>query len=108
MFAFLGKNSRLANKKILLLEAGKAANYANPDKYSNRVSAINPSTQQLMKEIGAWEQITRYAPVLKLQVIFCCLLQNNCFYNCFIQDNCCFNDFFFKYNCFVNNCVNQM
>lgn len=70
VFAISGKNSRLSSKKILLLEAGKAVNYADSDKYSNRVSAINPSTRQLMKDLGVWEHITRYAPVLKLQVLF--------------------------------------
>lgn len=64
----LGKNKRLSNKKILLLEAGKAMGDTLSSKFSNRVSALNPRTHQLLKEIGAWKHISRFAPVLKLQV----------------------------------------
>ncbi|XP_065072879.1 ubiquinone biosynthesis monooxygenase COQ6, mitochondrial [Ochlerotatus camptorhynchus] len=70
----LGKNPRLADRRILLLEA--AAGFKQPltETYSNRVSAISKGTHRLMKAIGAWDHIeaTRVKPVLKMQVWDAC------------------------------------
>ncbi|GJQ85618.1 putative ubiquinone biosynthesis monooxygenase [Trypoxylus dichotomus] len=66
----LAKNSKLSNRRILLLEASKDFNWTPTEKYSNRVVALNPNTRKLLDGIGAWKHIeaVRYAPVLKLQV----------------------------------------
>ncbi|XP_023313056.1 ubiquinone biosynthesis monooxygenase COQ6, mitochondrial-like [Anoplophora glabripennis] len=66
----LGKNAKLANKHILLLEAGKQKVWSLPEKYSNRVVSINPGTYKLLNYIGAWKHIeaSRYAAVKRLQV----------------------------------------
>nr|CAH7763763.1 unnamed protein product [Callosobruchus chinensis] len=66
----LGKNTKLSNKKILLLEAGKEKQYNFSDKYSNRVVSLNPATYKLLNDINAWQHIknTRYATVKRLQV----------------------------------------
>ncbi|XP_058444281.1 ubiquinone biosynthesis monooxygenase COQ6, mitochondrial [Malaya genurostris] len=72
----LGKNPRLADRKILLLEA--ASGFKQPaigqSSYSNRVSAISKGTHRLMKTIGAWPHIeaSRVKPVLKMQVWDAC------------------------------------
>ncbi|XP_021694709.1 ubiquinone biosynthesis monooxygenase COQ6, mitochondrial [Aedes aegypti] len=70
----LGKNPRLADRRILLLEAATGFKQPSTETYSNRVSAISKGTHRLMKAIGAWEQIeaTRVKPVLKMQVWDAC------------------------------------
>ncbi|XP_058066504.1 ubiquinone biosynthesis monooxygenase COQ6, mitochondrial [Anopheles bellator] len=70
----LGKNSRLQDKRILLLEAAPECKKPSTDRYSNRVSAINKGAHQLMEKIGAWEEIknTRVKPVMKMQVWDAC------------------------------------
>uniref|UniRef100_A0A2C9H898 Ubiquinone biosynthesis monooxygenase COQ6, mitochondrial n=1 Tax=Anopheles quadriannulatus TaxID=34691 RepID=A0A2C9H898_ANOQN len=70
----LGKNSRLQNKNILLLEAAAGFKQPSTEQYSNRVSAISKGTYRLMRTIGAWEEIerTRVKPVLKMQVWDAC------------------------------------
>uniref|UniRef100_A0A4Y0BNU4 Ubiquinone biosynthesis monooxygenase COQ6, mitochondrial n=1 Tax=Anopheles funestus TaxID=62324 RepID=A0A4Y0BNU4_ANOFN len=70
----LGKNTRLQNKNILLLEAAAGFKQPSTEQYSNRVSAISKGTYRLMKTIGAWEEIeqTRVKPVLKMQVWDAC------------------------------------
>uniref|UniRef100_A0A182PFC6 FAD dependent oxidoreductase domain-containing protein n=1 Tax=Anopheles epiroticus TaxID=199890 RepID=A0A182PFC6_9DIPT len=70
----LGKNTRLHNKNILLLEAAASFKKPSTEQYSNRVSAISKGTYRLMKTIGAWEEIeqTRVKPVLKMQVWDAC------------------------------------
>ncbi|XP_058126983.1 ubiquinone biosynthesis monooxygenase COQ6, mitochondrial [Anopheles ziemanni] len=70
----LGKNSRLQDKRILLLEAAPGFKEPSAEQYSNRVSAISKGTYRLMQSIGAWEEIerTRVKPVLKMQVWDAC------------------------------------
>lgn len=70
----LGKNPRLADRRILLLEAAAGFKQPSTETYSNRVSAISKGTHRLMKTIGAWQQIesTRVKPVLKMQVWDAC------------------------------------
>uniref|UniRef100_A0A1Q3G445 Ubiquinone biosynthesis monooxygenase COQ6, mitochondrial n=1 Tax=Culex tarsalis TaxID=7177 RepID=A0A1Q3G445_CULTA len=70
----LGKNPRLSDRRILLLEAAPGFKQPSTDSYSNRVSAISKGTNRLMKYIGAWPQIeaTRVKPVLKMQVWDAC------------------------------------
>uniref|UniRef100_A0A2M4BMD5 Ubiquinone biosynthesis monooxygenase COQ6, mitochondrial n=1 Tax=Anopheles marajoara TaxID=58244 RepID=A0A2M4BMD5_9DIPT len=70
----LGKNSRLQDKRVLLLEAAGGFKQPSTEQYSNRVSAINKNAYRLMKRIGAWEEIerTRIKPVLKMQVWDAC------------------------------------
>ncbi|CAH1957100.1 unnamed protein product [Acanthoscelides obtectus] len=66
----LGKNTRLSNKRILLLEAGKEKSYSFTGKYSNRVVSLNPATHKLLNDINAWSHIknSRFAAVKRLQV----------------------------------------
>lgn len=67
----LGHSKILAEKKILLLETSKSTDYIiDPEKYSNRVCALNPSTKSLFETFGAWEKICslRMKEVKKLQV----------------------------------------
>ncbi|XP_055615462.1 ubiquinone biosynthesis monooxygenase COQ6, mitochondrial [Toxorhynchites rutilus septentrionalis] len=70
----LGKNLRLADRRILVLEAASGFKQPSMDTYSNRVSAISKGTHRLMKTVGAWPQIeaTRVKPVLKMQVWDAC------------------------------------
>ncbi|XP_039430572.1 ubiquinone biosynthesis monooxygenase COQ6, mitochondrial [Culex pipiens pallens] len=70
----LGKNPRLSDRRILLLEAAPGFKQPSTATYSNRVSAISKGTHRLMKAIGAWPQIeaTRVKPVLKMQVWDAC------------------------------------
>lgn len=60
----------MANKRILLLEQQKKKDWRPQEKYSNRVSALNASTQNLLSSIDAWPHIAnyRFAPVKRLQV----------------------------------------
>lgn len=66
----LGKNKKLADKSILLLEARSKKNWTPSEKYSKRVSMLNPSTKKLFEEIGVWKHISdsRYAVVKKMQI----------------------------------------
>lgn len=66
----LGKNTKLSNKRILLLESGKPIKWTTKEKYSNRVSALNQNTYNLLNQIGAWKHISavRSAPVQDMQV----------------------------------------
>ncbi|XP_050296449.1 ubiquinone biosynthesis monooxygenase COQ6, mitochondrial isoform X2 [Anthonomus grandis grandis] len=66
----LGKNKKLTEKKILLLEASKNKPWTLPEKYSNRVVSLNPGTRTLLNSIGAWKNIekSRFATVKRLQV----------------------------------------
>ncbi|KAK9878514.1 hypothetical protein WA026_022410 [Henosepilachna vigintioctopunctata] len=66
----LGKNSRLADKKILLLEAGKKKEFKLSQHYSNAVSSLNPGTYKLLNDIGVWSHINsvRFATVKGLQI----------------------------------------
>ncbi|XP_046849585.1 ubiquinone biosynthesis monooxygenase COQ6, mitochondrial-like isoform X2 [Xenia sp. Carnegie-2017] len=54
----LGSDSKLQDKKILVLEAGdKVKLEENLGLYSNRVSTISPGSQNLLENIGAWKHI---------------------------------------------------
>ncbi|XP_060524848.1 ubiquinone biosynthesis monooxygenase COQ6, mitochondrial [Cylas formicarius] len=66
----LGKNSRLANKKVLLLEGSSKKHWKLPENYSNRVVSINPGTHKLLNDIGAWKFIEklRFTAVKRLEV----------------------------------------
>ncbi|KAJ8985966.1 hypothetical protein NQ317_010724, partial [Molorchus minor] len=66
----LGKNTKLCNLRILLLEASKEKTWSLPIKYSNRVVSVNPGTYNLLNDVDAWEYISsrRYATVKRLQV----------------------------------------
>lgn len=67
---FIAKNSKLSEKKVLLLDAASKFKGYTENKYSNRVYAINHNTVKLMKEIGAWDTIKsiRVQPVKQMQV----------------------------------------
>ncbi|GAB6026582.1 Putative ubiquinone biosynthesis monooxygenase [Chamberlinius hualienensis] len=68
--ASLALSPKLSNKRILLIESGPLRNYSFKDVYSNRVSAISPSTKQFMQKVGAWEYIenARYHTIKRMQV----------------------------------------
>lgn len=70
MKLYSGKNPKLSNKKILLLEASKEKQWNLPEKYGNRVVSLNLGTHQLLNEIGAWKHIknARFSTVKRLQV----------------------------------------
>lgn len=70
MFISSGKNTKLANKRILLLEQQKKIDWKPQEKYSNRVSALNQNTQSLLSIIDAWPHIAnyRFGSVKRLQV----------------------------------------
>ncbi|KAF2897094.1 hypothetical protein ILUMI_09075 [Ignelater luminosus] len=66
----LGKNTKFSDRRILLLESGKKFKWQLKEQYSNRVSALNPSTYNLLDRVGAWKHITdvRYGSVKRMQV----------------------------------------
>ncbi|KAK4885132.1 hypothetical protein RN001_001403 [Aquatica leii] len=66
----LGKNSKLSDHRILLLESGTPHNWIKTEKYSNRVSALNLNTYNLMNKIGAWKHIAeiRCSSVKNMQI----------------------------------------
>ncbi|XP_025833722.1 ubiquinone biosynthesis monooxygenase COQ6, mitochondrial [Agrilus planipennis] len=66
----LGKNTKLANKTILLLEGSKQFQWEPKEQYSNRVVALNLNTKSLLSSIGAWNHIAavRYGSVKSMQV----------------------------------------
>lgn len=66
----LGKNTKLADRQILLLESSPTAQWTITDKFSNRVSALNQNTYNLLNNIGAWKHISaaRSAPVHNMQI----------------------------------------
>lgn len=75
MACSLGMDPNLAEKKILLLEAGHKKIMDNvPDTYSTRVSSISPGSATLLSGIGAWEHITkmRCKPYKRMQVWDAC------------------------------------
>lgn len=69
---FAACNQILESKKVLLLEGSSKKDYTLPEKYSNRVVALNQQTHTLMSSIGAWKHIesARFSPVKKMQVNF--------------------------------------
>lgn len=71
MACSLGMDPNLADKKILLLEAGhKKVMDKVPNTYSTRVSSISPGSATLLAGVGAWDYITemRCKPYKKMQV----------------------------------------
>uniref|UniRef100_A0A8C7YLQ0 Ubiquinone biosynthesis monooxygenase COQ6, mitochondrial n=1 Tax=Oryzias sinensis TaxID=183150 RepID=A0A8C7YLQ0_9TELE len=75
MACSLGMDPNLADKKILLLEAGnKKVMDKVPDTYSTRVSSISPGSATLLSGIGAWEHIRemRCKPYKRMQVWDAC------------------------------------
>lgn len=66
----LGKNNKLSNKRILLIESSKNTPFTLPEKYSNRVVSLNPGTKKLLTDIDAWRHIesARFGIVKRLQV----------------------------------------
>lgn len=54
---FLGKNNHFKNKKILVLEGASKFKRNNIEKYSNRVSALNRQSVDLLKFLNAWDFI---------------------------------------------------
>lgn len=71
MACALGHEEVFQDKKILLLEAApQKPQFVLPDKYSNRVCALGPSTVDLLSSFGAWEDIVnmRAQPVKRMQV----------------------------------------
>lgn len=66
----LGKNTKLSNKRMLLLEASKEKKWKLPVNYSNRVVSLNPGSQTLFSKIDVWKHIenARFATVKRLQV----------------------------------------
>ncbi|XP_012707709.2 ubiquinone biosynthesis monooxygenase COQ6, mitochondrial [Fundulus heteroclitus] len=75
MACSLGMDPNLAEKKILLLEAGhKKIMDRAPDTYSTRVSSISPGSATLLSGIGAWEHVTRMRckPYKRMQVWDAC------------------------------------
>lgn len=69
-FKFTAKNTKLADKKVLLLDGAPEFKGYDEKVYSNRVYSINKNTVNLMKSIGAWETIKsiRCHPVKQMQV----------------------------------------
>lgn len=67
---FSANKSVLSEKKILLLEGAPPYKPASRDKFSNRVSAINEQSVNLLKSVGAWDYVesVRYKPVMQMQV----------------------------------------
>ncbi|KAK7866922.1 hypothetical protein R5R35_001661 [Gryllus longicercus] len=66
----IGMLEKLSDKTVLLLEGSPEKEWIFENRYSNRVSAINPSTKNLMESIGVWKHITerRFKVVKKMQV----------------------------------------
>lgn len=65
---FIGKNKKLSNKRILLLEKKQNISYTIKPTFGKRVSTLNIATEKLLEKIGAWEYITRKAPIKYMQV----------------------------------------
>lgn len=74
MAAAAAKNGALRNKKILLLEGAPEKNIVIKEDYSNRVSALNATTTDLMERLGAWKLMTnsRVNPVKKMIIWEAC------------------------------------
>lgn len=70
MKSIAAKNDRLADKKVLVLEGAPKFESFSKDKYSNRVTAINRQSVELLKKLDAWSHIesVRCKPILQMQV----------------------------------------
>ncbi|CAG10598.1 unnamed protein product, partial [Tetraodon nigroviridis] len=75
MACSLGMDPKMADKRILVLEAGnKKVMEEIPDSYSTRISSISPGSATLLSSVGAWEHITgmRFKPYKRMQVWDAC------------------------------------
>jgi ubiquinone biosynthesis monooxygenase Coq6 len=70
----LAKHPTLSDKKILMLESASKIKEVPKDMYTNRCSAINRQTVELLKSIDAWSYIEsiRCKPVMQMQVWDAC------------------------------------
>ncbi|XP_071453969.1 ubiquinone biosynthesis monooxygenase COQ6, mitochondrial [Hetaerina americana] len=70
MACCLGKNPKLSNHKILLLEESAEKTWELKPEYSNRVSALGSNSKAFLDSIGAWSHIeqSRFKEVKKMQV----------------------------------------
>merc|ERR550519_1462598 len=68
--AALGKLACMQDRKIILLEATPEKEIVLGKNYSNRVSALSPSSVQLLTKLGAWDLIknVRVGPVMEMKV----------------------------------------
>eukprot|EP00092_Neocalanus_flemingeri_P009625 GFUD01010361.1.p1 GENE.GFUD01010361.1~~GFUD01010361.1.p1 ORF type:complete len:458 (-),score=146.79 GFUD01010361.1:19-1392(-) len=66
----LSKLACMQNRKIVLLEAGPEKKIVLTPEYSNRVSALSPTSVGLLSKLGAWDiiQAARIGPVMKMRV----------------------------------------
>ncbi|VDK25427.1 unnamed protein product [Anisakis simplex] len=64
----------LSSKKVLLLESGDPKPLGKTKLYSNRVSAITPSSLDLFKRLGIWNKLQEYRVkrVDRLEVLDSC------------------------------------
>ncbi|KAG8227228.1 hypothetical protein J437_LFUL008192 [Ladona fulva] len=70
MACSLGVNSKLSNRKILLLEESPEKKWEMKPQYSNRVSALGGHSKTFLGAIGAWDHIesARFKAVKKMQI----------------------------------------
>ncbi|CAK5023432.1 unnamed protein product [Meloidogyne enterolobii] len=75
MACAIGKKSSLSSKKILLLDSLKTVQpkVREEDWYSNRVSAIAPSSVELFENLNVWKQIS-----VKAQPVTSLYIQDGC------------------------------
>jgi len=68
--AALAKLECMQNRKVILLEAAPEKKILLTEAYSNRVSALSPSSVGLLSNIGAWKIMldARVSPVRKMHV----------------------------------------
>jgi len=66
----LAKLACMQNRKIILLEAAPEKEIVLTKEYSNRVSALSPSSVALLSNLGAWNIMSneRVSPVMKMHV----------------------------------------
>ena len=69
--SYVAKHPTLSNMRVLILEGSPLFKGASRDTYSNRVSAINNQSVNLLKSLDAWDYILsiRCQPVMQMQVI---------------------------------------
>jgi len=70
----LAKLACMQNRKIVMLEAAPEKKIVLTPEYSNRVSALSPTSVGLLSKIGAWDimQAARVSPVMKMRVWDAC------------------------------------
>jgi len=72
--AAIAKLDVTKKKKILLLESSKKREITMGEKYSNRVSALNPGSVKMLEQLGAWSTVPghRANPIHNMQVWEAC------------------------------------